>query len=307
MPAVFHVRAERIDLHTNVAEVGTMAAQLWHAGPPDGEPSQSTISLRISVVEGPGTPSLPEALLVWRTRDEGFELDVGSALRGALRFDRREATLTLTGGLLDQAPSFVMRTALEAPAAAFLARGAFVALHAAAVSGPRGAVVLRGSAGTGKSTLAAAAAARGLQVLGDESVLVARDDADAIVASVREVAIRADAASLVGLRESKFLTSGESQRKIWVALPAMHRPEDRIARRVATWILGPRDTRPARLLPLSREAFAEAFRNATTPEELVGGAAVDHIMTRWSLRPVWRLEGATDLAGAIECLRATVS
>ena len=241
MPAVFHVRDERIDLHTNVAEVGTLAAQLWHAGPPDGEPSRSTISLRISVVEGAGTASPPEALLVWRTRDEGFELDVGSALRGALRFDWREATLTLTRGLLDQAPSFVMRTALEAPAAALLARGAFVALHAAAVSGPRGAVVLRGSAGAGKSTLAAAAAARGLQVLGDESVLVARDDADAIVASVREVAIRADAASLVGLRESKVFTSGESQRKIsgGASRDASTRRSDRPAR-------GDLDSRAAR-------------------------------------------------------------
>jgi len=307
VPAVFHIRDERIDLHTNSADVARLAARLWRAGPPASASPRSPLILTVSVVEGAGTPGAPESLLAWHAREDGFELEAGSALRGILQWDRRQATITLTRGLLAQAAAFVARTALEAPAAAFLARGAFVAIHAASVCGRRGALILRGASGAGKSTLAAAAASQGLHVLGDESVLVARDDADAITASVREVAVRTDVAFLVGLRKSKNFTLDESNEKIRIALPVLHRPDDRTAKRVTTWILGRRDGGPARLLPMTRQAFVQAFREGATPEEEVGGEAVEQVMERWAEGPVWRLEGAADLHGAIERVRATVA
>jgi hypothetical protein len=307
MATLFHVGDERIELDTNAAEVARLAARLWHPGPPPTPPSHPPIRLRIAVTGGawPGThPSLP---LRWQPLANGFEFEAGTGLTGTLRFDRREAVIALSHGLLSQAVPFVVRAVLEAPVASLLARGSFVAIHAAGICGPRGALVIRGRSGAGKSTLTAAAVRAGLRVLGDESVLVARDDADLIVASVREVAVRADSAVLLGLPESKNLTTHESGRKIAVALPTLENPEDRAARRVATWLLGRRDAGPARLLPLTPHAFSVAFREGATPEEQVGGDAVDRIMGRWAEGPVWQLDGAADLAGAIECLRATVA
>ena len=128
-------------------------------------------------------------------------------------------------------------------------------LHAGAVTGPGGAVVIRGSAGAGKSTLVAAAYRSGLGVLGDESVLAARSDPDDLLSAVRDITVLPDARSILGLDDALTAPAGGSEDKRRLDLFASSTPAVRRARRVATVLLGSRNGGPARLEPLPPEAF----------------------------------------------------
>jgi hypothetical protein len=197
--------------------------------------------------------------------------------------------------------SFLSRTLLEAPVAVLLARRGWQVLHAGAVVGPRGAVVLRGPSGAGKSTLVAAAHGAGLSVLGDESLLVSRTDADLLAATVREVTLREDAARLLGIFETTqpAFTGREEKRR--VDLLAGARPEDRSARRLAAVLLGPREPGPARLTPLPRAEFLAAFRAGEIPQERAPGDP-DAVARLWASRGALLLSGASDRAGAVRAL-----
>jgi hypothetical protein len=200
--------------------------------------------------------------------------------------------------------SFLARTLLEAPAAVLLGRRGWQVLHAGAVVGPRGAAVVRGPSGAGKSTLVAAAHRAGLGVLGDESVFVSRLDPDALSASVRELALREDSARLLGIfaaTEPAF-TGREAKRR--VDLFAGSAPCDRLARRAATVLLGPREPGPARLTPLRGVAFLDAFRAGTIPQERPGDP--DAVARAWAADG-WLLTGASDLDGAVRLLNGLVT
>ncbi|MCM3875634.1 MAG: hypothetical protein NEA02_04370 [Thermoanaerobaculia bacterium] len=202
--------------------------------------------------------------------------------------------------------SFLARTLLEAPAAVLLARRGWRALHAGGVSGPKGAVVLRGGSGAGKSTLVAAAHAAGLTVLGDESLFVARGDPDALAASVRELTLRADSAALLGILASTMpaFSGGEEKRR--VELFEGSRPGMREARRVTTLLLGPRTPGPARLVPLAPAQFLSEFAVGEIPQEHVDGGA-GAVARAWADAGGARLDGASDLAGAVSLLKGLVS
>ena len=190
--------------------------------------------------------------------------------------------------------------------AVLLARRGFQVLHAGAVVGTGGAAAVRGPSGAGKSTLVAAAHAAGLGVLGDESVLVSREDPDALAASVRDLTVREDSAHLLGLfrvTEPAF-TGRESKRRI--DLFARSAPSDREARRVATVLLGPRTPGPARLERLAPAAFLEAFRAGEIPQERAPGDP-DGVARAWAARGAWLLTGGTDLAGAVAALKTILS
>ena len=202
--------------------------------------------------------------------------------------------------------SFLARTLLEAPAAVLLARRGWRALHAGAVAGPKGAAVVRGGSGAGKSTLVAAAHAAGLDVLGDESLLVSRADPDDLASSVRELTLREDSAALLGLlsRTQPAFSGGEEKRR--VDLFALSRPEARAARRASTLLLGPRVPGPARLVPLSASEFLEEFVRGEIPQEhLDGGAGA--IARAWADAGGTRLDGASDLQGAVALLKTLVT
>ncbi|HSB63491.1 MAG TPA: hypothetical protein VLJ18_04960 [Thermoanaerobaculia bacterium] len=202
--------------------------------------------------------------------------------------------------------SFLARTLLEAPAAALLARRGWRALHAGAVKGPTGAVVVRGGAGAGKSTLVAAAHAAGLEVLGDESLLVSRADPDELASSVRELTLRKDSATLLGLlsRSSPAFSGGEE--KCRIDLFASSSPETRAARRISTVLLGPRDPGPARLVPLSPSEFLEEFARGEIPQEHVHGG-FGAVARAWAYAGGARLDGASDLQGAVALLKSSVT
>jgi hypothetical protein len=200
-------------------------------------------------------------------------------------------------------PSLLSRYLLEAPAAVLLGRRAWQVLHAGAVVGPGGAVVIRGGEGAGKSTLVAAAFRDGLGVLADESLLVARQDPDDLAAAVRDLTLLPDAARLLGLEgiTCPAFSGGEEKRR--VDLFSVSRPANRRAHRVATVLLGPRSPGPARLVPLAPDAFREEFRRGEIPQERIAGDP-DAVARAW--KSGFRLDGAADLCAATQILRSLV-
>ena len=259
-----------------------------------------------------------EEKLRWVHEPAEFRCEVPGALEVKIdiaraRVDARIAA-SLSLPLSQKSPSslsssfryFLARTLLEAPVAVLLARRGWRALHAGAVKGPRGAVVVRGGAGAGKSTLVAAAHAAGLDVLGDESLLVSRADPDDLASSVRDLTLREDSAALLGLlsRTEPAFSGGEEKRRI--DLFAVSRPEARAARRAATLLLGPRVPGPARLVPLSPSEFLEEFAKGKIPQEHVDGGA-SAVARAWADAGGTRLDGASDLRGAVALLKTFVT
>ena len=297
---------DRVFLETNDARVAALAARLWPKGAAGDE---DAIRIRIEVRDGvrpeSGIGDLPARHLAWEHTPAEFRCGVAGLFSARIVLAGATITATAAPDLIDFSPGAAARWLLEAPVAILLARRGWRALHAGAVAGPKGAVVVRGASGAGKSTLVAAANAAGLTVLGDESLLVARGDSDALAASVRELTLRADSAALLGIlaRTSPAFSGGEEKRR--VDLFDDSRPEVREAGRVTTLLLGPRVPGPARLVPLSPEQFLLEFANGEIPQEHVdGGAGV--IARAWAEAGGARLEGASDLPGAIALLKNLV-
>jgi len=174
--------------------------------------------------------------------------------------------------------------------------------HAGAVVGPAGAVVIRGRSGAGKSTLVAAAYCAGFGVLGDESILVARDDLDEVAAAVRDLTVLPDVARLLGIEAVTEPTAVGGRGKRRVDLFSTSTPAARRARRVTTVLLGDRERRPARLVLLPASQFVELFRTGEISQERWAGDP-DLLAQQWGERGGYRLDGAADLRGALRLLR----
>ncbi|MCL4807155.1 MAG: hypothetical protein KJ062_05085, partial [Thermoanaerobaculia bacterium] len=153
-----------------------------------------------------------------------------------------------------------------------------------------------------KSTLVAACTREGLGFLGDESVLVDREDPDSLEATLRDLVLTPESAKLLGLEAGSVecLSGTEVKRRVLPREAA--RPADRVARRAATVLLGPRDPGPARLVPFRGPGFLEAFALGEIPQErMYGGSPVD-VARDWSGRSTYLLLGAVDLSGAVALL-----
>jgi hypothetical protein len=75
---------------------------------------------------------------------------------------------------------------------------------------------------------------------------------------------------------------------------------------VATVLLGPRAPGPARLVPLPSPRFLEEFARGGIPQEDVdGGAGV--VAREWAHAGGMRLDGASDLQGAVALLKRLVT
>jgi hypothetical protein len=226
---------------------------------------------------------------------------IGLELRGVLGVEIDVPTAQvrgwMTAAILEQDPGRVRRLLLEAPVAALLARRAYAVVHAGAVCGPAGAIVIRGAPGAGKSTLVAAAHCAGLAVLGDESVLVARDDPDELLAGVRDITLTPAGADILGLRDATTPHSVHGEMKYRLDLPDPTAPRSREARRRAVMVLGPRTGR-ARLEPLPPESFRREFDAGAIPQE-DWGETPPAIAAVWASRGAYRLSGTEDLAGAV--------
>ena len=278
------------------------AASLW-AEVPDTDARADELRLRIegndAAVEGD-----PEEELRWEVSDDETRL-VAPGIEMTVRPRKRRASATVARALVELRPALVARLLLEAPVTA-MKMVTMQLLHAGAVVGPAGAAVVRGAAGAGKSTLVAACRAAGLGFLGDESLLVDRDDADRLEATLRDLVLTPESARLLGLTAASAPTLSGGERKRRVPLPEPLVPADRLARRVATVLLGPREPGPARLVPISGAAFLESFAAGEIPQERMYGGDPAAIARAWAGRETYLLTGAADLGGAVDQIRDLV-
>jgi hypothetical protein len=309
--SVFLPPHDRIVLETNDIRVAALAARLWPPGEADETAPAIRIHVEVKAVGTPGTrsPNFPERHLAWEHTPAEFRCGIPGLFSARIVLANATIFATADAGLFDSASLAsgpAARWLLEAPAAVLLARRGWHALHAGAVSGPKGAVVVRGASGAGKSTLVAAAHAAGLTVLGDESLLVARSDSDALATSVRELTLRADSAQLLGIlaATAPAFSGGEEKRR--VDLWGGSNSGTRAARRVTTLLLGPRAPGPARLVPLVPADFLIEFAKGEIPQEHVNGGAAS-VARSWAEAGGARLDGASDLAGAVSLLKGLVT
>ena len=202
--------------------------------------------------------------------------------------------------LFDESPETVGRLLVEAPLATVRAGNGWQVVHAATLAGMGGAVIIRGAADSGKSTLAAAAWKAGIETLGDESILVRRPTHDEVTASVREVLLHPWTAETLGLSGVTELTrDGEPKLRVMMRpIPASQRS----AIHAATVLLGATD-RPsgARMVPLEPKEFSAGFQAGEIPQERWYGS-LGPLVRDWARRPAYRLDGAVDLEGALALL-----
>ena len=126
---------------------------------------------------GQGTSVVRPRLLMGdgRALIGGLWPDVG--MLGLLHRQRRRALLWIRD--VDTIPAADAATLLRSVVAWWLTGTAFVVTHAAAVAGRRGAALLAGAGGSGKSSTATACFEAGLSFLGDDSVLCGVSTAEA--------------------------------------------------------------------------------------------------------------------------------
>lgn len=304
------VPRDAIRLETNDPRILALADRLWDRAPagPDAArrvPAPLAFAIEVSPADDGAPPPQPLEES-WSIGTDDAELSLGDQLHARIECASGRLAGCVSAALVSAQPSLVARLLLETPAAALLARRCYGVVHAGAVAGPAGAVVIRGAPGAGKSTVVAAAHQAGLRVLGDESVLVARSDPDEILAAVRDVTLLPDATRLLGLEDVATTAGNGAEPKCRLDLFASSTPAVRRARRVATVLLGPRNGGPARLERLTPTTFLQEFRGGEIAQEQWSGTP-EHIAEHWSRSGAYRLSGAVDLVGAVALLADLVS
>lgn len=279
-----------------------LASSLWVETDRDSR-SATGLSLSIAVTFADVSTD-PEEALSWTVSSEETRLEA-PGVRMTVRPRQRRASATVARSLVTTRPDTVTRLLLEAPVTA-MKMVRMQLLHAGAVVGPAGAAVLRGAAGAGKSTLVAACRSAGLGFLGDESLLVDRASPDRLEATLRDLVVTPETSRLLGLDEASIPAYSGGERKRRLPLPEPRIPSDRVAARVATVLLGPREPGPARLEPLSGAPFLEAFAAGEIPQERLYGGEPEAIARAWDGDGTWLLLGAADLAGAVDRIRDLV-
>lgn len=291
---------DRIRIQTNEPRLFALADRLWARA----AASPSGIDFALSVI--PDREGRIEGGEHWTIEPDHISLDFAGSLHVRTELQPPRVTGYVTHSLLATRPADVARLLLETPGAELLARRGYMVAHAGTVVGPAGAVVIRGRSGAGKSTLVAAAHRAGFGVLGDETVLVARDDCDELAATVRDLTVLPDTARLLGIEAATapaWAGDQPKQRpKLRIDLFSTSTPAVRRARRVTTVLLGERDHAPARLVPLSASQFVAAFRTAEIVQERWAGDP-DRLAGTWGERGGYRLDGASDLSGALRLLQ----
>jgi hypothetical protein len=146
---------------------------------------------------------------------------------------------------------------------------------------------------------------RDLECSGDETVLVARENPDDLLAAVRDVTLLPDAAELLKLQAELVPASTRPEEKLRLDLFPSSSPAARRARRIATVVLGARNSGPARLEPLNADAFMEEFGRGDIAQEQWSGTP-KNIASYWARTGAYRLSGAADLRGAVGLLSELV-
>ncbi len=299
---VFRAGRDLVRLEVSGPIVLEMAAALW-AEAPGGGAHADELRLGIEVTDGT-VEGDPEEELRWEVSDDETRLRA-PGIEMTVRPRERRASATVARSLLALRPALVTRLLLEAPVTAMKMVGMQL-LHAGAVVGPAGAAVVRGAAGAGKSTLVAACRAAGMGFLGDESLLVDRDDTDRLEATLRDLVLTPESARLLGLTAASVPTFSGGERKRRVPLAEPLALADRLARRAATVLLGPREPGPARLVPISGAEFLVTFAAGAIPQERMYGGDPGAVARAWDGRGTYLLTGALDLPGAVDRIRDLV-
>jgi hypothetical protein len=289
----------------------SLADRLWTRAARDAHIEHripAALSLTIEVHSTPDAHRLAPVEERWIVEPTQVEVSVGSELHARIDRPAGRMVARVSDRFVTDRPSFVARLLLETAVAVMLTHRAYAVLHAGAVVGPAGAVVVRGAAGAGKSTLIAAAYRGGFGTLGDETILAARDDPDDLLAAVREVTLVPDAARLLGLSHVLAPVRAGPNRELKERLDLLDEssPGRRHARRAATIVLGPRNAPVARLEPLSPDEFLRAFGQGDIVQERWSGTP-PAIAAAWAERDVYRLSGTRDLTGALALLRNLVA
>jgi len=255
------------------------------------------LTIRLHLVED-GRAPLPDGLSEhWSGAPPLFSVRYGQLLETTVDVEHAVIDGWVCTSLLDELPETAARLLVEAPLAAVRAGHGWQVVHAATVVGPAGAVVIRGASDSGKSTLAAAAWAAGLEILGDESILVRQPAHDEVVASVREVLVRPSTAQALGL-DGDLVSTTVGEPKLRLALPPI--PASRRASvHVATVLLGKRDRAGgARMASLEPGELVAGFSAGEIPQERWYGSP-EPLVRDWARRPAYRLDGTVDLEGAV--------
>src|SRR5579862_3879679 len=206
------VPADTIRLRTNDSRLTALADRLWErAG--SAPSSTNPIELAIEVVQDAAGAAWDAGAEHWVVEADRADLTLGNVLEAKIDCARACAGARLATSLLEAEPSLAARLVLETPVGAILARRGYGVVHAGAVVGSRGAVVVRGAPGAGKSTLVAAAHQAGFGVLADEAILVDRRDPDELLAGVRDVMLLPDAARMLGLEAQVAPAAGREPAK----------------------------------------------------------------------------------------------
>jgi hypothetical protein len=306
------VPRDAIRLSTADERILGLADRLWERAPVPASresslPSALNFSIDVaSAASAGGSPEPPRRAERWTVGSNDIDLAIGDELHGRIDLGRRAMVARVSDDLVTSDPSLVARLLLETPVAVLLARRAYGVLHAGAVVGPAGALVIRGAAGAGKSTLIGAAYRAGLGVLGDETVLVARHDPDELLAAVRDLTLLPDATRLLGLEAAVTPATNGHEPKHRVDLFSGSTPAQRRGRRVATVLLGDWKGGPARLERLAPEEFLRRFDEGAIPQEQWSGTPPEIAASWASGSGAYRLTGAADLAGAIRLLGGLV-
>ncbi len=303
----FSVPEDSLVLQVNDSRLGVLAARLFDPADLLSPPGRETpparflkpdpIRIAIEVVSGPeGDPLALERSLRWTRAGHSWSLSMGGLLEATFTPGPSTVTGRVSEGVLAAAPALAARYLLEAPVTYLLAQRRYRVVHAAAVVFDGRAVVIRGAAGAGKSTLAGACLAASFDLLADESLLVSRADPDALLAAVRDLAFSPESARLTGLlsRTEPAFTGGEE--KLRVDLFAASTPARRRARRVATVLLGRRDG-PLNLTPIPSADVSAAFEEGAIPQE----DGLSRAVAAWAAS-TYRLTGHQDLAATVTCV-----
>lgn len=296
---------DRFRICTNSVALLDLAASLWEKDS-NCNVNSSEPFFRLQVRDTPTSRLTPETDEEWHVHLPRVDLRLGDHLAAHLDFQTASVEGRVSARLLRDQPSLVARLLLEAPAAQFLSSRGWQVLHAAAIAGPKGAVVVRGGNGAGKSTLAAAAWQSGLILLGDESVLASKKDGSQISVTVHELVLRPDSAHLLGLHAQTIRTWNGSEEKRRVPMTPPLTPAQRQAEHLATVLLGDRNTGDrAFLLPLEAEEFRKRFQEGRIPQEDWFGNT-DELAGNWARKPAYLLEGHSDLSGAAQLIASLV-
>jgi hypothetical protein len=296
---------DRIRIRTNDPRLFALADRLWvraEGSLSSGEATHHELIFTLSVIPDREDGPAADGSEHWTIEPERISLDFAGSLYLRIELQPRRVTGRVTESLLAARPADVARLLLEAPGAELLARRGYMVAHAGTVVGPAGAVVIRGRSGAGKSTLVAAAHRAGFGVLGDETILVARDDCDELAATVRDLTVLPDTARLLGIEAVTHPTGVGDRQKRRVDLFATSTPAVRRARRVTTVLLGERERTPAHLVPLPASQFVAAFRLGEIAQERWAGDP-DRLARDWGERGGYGLDGAADLSGALRLLQ----